>query len=742
MPYKYKDLKWSEMTDKQQKRAGSKSEHKAAKQKAQAKAQQKNSSPPPSSTTSSESSNNRGNALSDIRGVSFDNAETIAPGASSPSAKVADQALNTKYSEMSDEYKATTNKADHKEARKAAGTYTNNRLESYNVDNIEDFDPTKTGIGYKDGENRLNKREIKNLKDKGGFSEQEIYDYATTGGAADAARGKKAQALLDSYKSQLTPEPEQIPEPKGPISPPPEPEQIPEPKEPISPPPASNLNPIPEGLDPELAKKALGGENWGPQDQKRYDDLVAQRDSPAPAQSISTNQDNTQVQTIKQDTDINSKVVGDNNATNINQDNTAINTGGNQDNISDASNSNQSGAQDFLNDRVTAITDNIGNDGTTGNLNTQDTNVTQDNTQVQTIKQDNDIDSAVTGNSNTTIINQDNLASNIGGDQTNSFNIEEVGQRLPVNPPNVDSTNPSLPPSQKPVEPGPNPQEFLNEKIGEIKTDENQNSGYADGYGGFLDLPPGSATIQNFIDSDGDGVDDRNQTGPGQPNSRDYPSFTGKNDKPTMPGKSQDFLDKKIGDMGTVKDKPRQDLTNPNTFTQDNTQVQTAKQDNDINSEITGNNNFTKINQDNSVRNYGGDQRNFTYVSNRDNPSTETPASMATLSGYYSVSDSPASNASFVDQYQTMNRDSQKKYSNVGMAQEMIRRGNSISPLNMDAFEDSIYRRSEIARARGLTGLTNVFGDYSNLPQLDWQSPPPREPLPDFDPEELYNTFT
>ena len=50
--------------------------------------------------------------------------------------------LNTKYSEMSDTYKENTDKATHKQSRKDAGTYTNDRLDSYNVDSLDDFDIT------------------------------------------------------------------------------------------------------------------------------------------------------------------------------------------------------------------------------------------------------------------------------------------------------------------------------------------------------------------------------------------------------------------------------------------------------------------------------------------------------------------------------------------------------------------------------------------------------------------------
>ena len=40
---------------------------------------------------------------------------------------------------------------------------------------------------------------------------------------------------------------------------------------------------------------------------------------------------------------------------------------------------------------------------------------------------------------------------------------------------------------------------------------------------------------------------------------------------------------------------------------------------------------------------------------------------MGTLGGFYAPDDSPAAQAKFTDMHQTLNRDAQKKYSNVGV---------------------------------------------------------------------------
>jgi len=193
-----------------------------------------------------------------------------------------------------------------------------------------------------------------------------------------------------------------------------------------------------------------------------------------------------------------------------------------------------------------------------------------------------------------------------------------------------------------------------------------------------------------------------------------------------------------------------QDLMNPNYFRnrqnadidQGNDQTFNNNINNIFTQDVSGDGNFISNDIDNSVRNYGGDQRNFSYVSNNSNPYTDTPASMATLAGYNSVSDSPASNASFVDMYQTLNRDAQKQYDSFGMANEMIYRGNSVAPFDPAALDAAIQARPQTARDRATVGFGNVFGDMANFPTFNFEMPPPPDPIEEFDPEELYNQFT
>ena len=113
---------------------------------------------------------------------------------------------NTKYSEMSDTYKENTDKSDHKQSRKDAGTYTNDRLDSYNVDSLDDFDISNTGRGRKEGQYRLSVDELNKLN-ASGFSKEEIANRAMTGEWSDAKKGTKAQELLDSWMAEFTSDP-------------------------------------------------------------------------------------------------------------------------------------------------------------------------------------------------------------------------------------------------------------------------------------------------------------------------------------------------------------------------------------------------------------------------------------------------------------------------------------------------------------------------------------------------------
>ena len=171
-------------------------------------------------------------------------------------------------------------------------------------------------------------------------------------------------------------------------------------------------------------------------------------------------------------------------------------------------------------------------------------------------------------------------------------------------------------------------------------------------------------------------------------------------------------------------------------------QTQKVNQDNDVNNTVTGDNNYTNINQDNSVRQYGGDNRIFQYQSNG-NPATDTPASMATLGGFYDVDDSPAKQAKFQDLYSTLNSDAQKKYSNTShIAQGAIAQANRNSTLDAGAMDARIYNREQYSRAKADQMGMNLFGDMYKGNGPSWQTADPQKPVetPDF--EKMYDKYS
>ena len=75
----------------------------------------------------------------------------------------------------------------------------------YTVKKIENFDLAAGGAGAKKGTERLSAQDIKRLRKQGGFSRQEIVDYAENHDFGDGpgASGGKAQALLGKYKDAI-----------------------------------------------------------------------------------------------------------------------------------------------------------------------------------------------------------------------------------------------------------------------------------------------------------------------------------------------------------------------------------------------------------------------------------------------------------------------------------------------------------------------------------------------------------
>ena len=174
-----------------------------------------------------------------------------------------------------------------------------------------------------------------------------------------------------------------------------------------------------------------------------------------------------------------------------------------------------------------------------------------------------------------------------------------------------------------------------------------------------------------------------------------------------------------------------------------NTQELNVQQSNPQSSTINGDDNYVYQSQDNSVRNYGGDNRSFVYNAGKGKGGVETPATQATLSGFYDVDDSPAAQAKFLDLHTTLNRDNQKRYANTShIAQGAIKRADQNSTMNTNALDKRIFDREQYSRAKADVLGMNLFGDMYNMKTPDWKSPERQTEVekPDF--ESMYDKYT
>ena len=144
-------------------------------------------------------------------------------------------------------------------------------------------------------------------------------------------------------------------------------------------------------------------------------------------------------------------------------------------------------------------------------------------------------------------------------------------------------------------------------------------------------------------------------------------------------------------------------------------QNQNVNQNNDQNVSVTGDNNTTISEQDNSVRYYGGSNRVFNYSGGRGNSSYEdTPASSATLAGFYAPDDSPAAIAAQNDLFTTMNRDNQKKYANAGKKTASKYSNFDARSFTDNSIQDAINRSTMYSTKKGDSEMAYAIGDIWN----------------------------
>ena len=153
--------------------------------------------------------------------------------------------------------------------------------------------------------------------------------------------------------------------------------------------------------------------------------------------------------------------------------------------------------------------------------------------------------------------------------------------------------------------------------------------------------------------------------------------------------------------------------------------LQTVNQNNDINTNVKGDKNTVITEQDNSVRYYGGDTRNFTYNGGGSKGGVDTPVSAATMAGYYSVDDSPAAQARRNSLHTTMNRDNQKRYA--GEAMKTFAKYGNIDARNYtdESMENTINRGIQYSFDRADRQTGHVFGDIWNDNYIteEWKMP-------------------
>lgn len=175
---------------------------------------------------------------------------------------------------------------------------------------------------------------------------------------------------------------------------------------------------------------------------------------------------------------------------------------------------------------------------------------------------------------------------------------------------------------------------------------------------------------------------------------------------------------------------------------QGNEQNTDVYQDNDIINTVNGDNNRIENNVDNSIRNYGGNQKNFTYIGG-ENPLLDTPVSAGTMAGYFHDDDSPAKSAAFVDRYETMNRDAAKRRKQFGStAEDFIYKGSQIGGFNPRELDKLNRKGPQIARDRAAGMALNLFGDRFKASVAGWESPERQSGVKQPDWDELYDKYT
>ena len=192
-----------------------------------------------------------------------------------------------------------------------------------------------------------------------------------------------------------------------------------------------------------------------------------------------------------------------------------------------------------------------------------------------------------------------------------------------------------------------------------------------------------------------------------------------------------------MANRGKAKEKAQIQQSSPSVDNNQNantdvSQSQDVRQDNDINTNINGDNNLVNNSQDNSIRQYGGNTKVFNYQGGGDG--MDTPVSTGTMGGMFHDEDSPAKSASFLDRYMTQNKDFQKQFQNRGHAETAIRAADRNQTINIDNIDQRLDERSKATRARSKVMSGEIFGDMYNFTPTDFKGAEAQDPIesPDF----------
>ena len=182
----------------------------------------------------------------------------------------------------------------------------------------------------------------------------------------------------------------------------------------------------------------------------------------------------------------------------------------------------------------------------------------------------------------------------------------------------------------------------------------------------------------------------------------------------------------------------------------DQRQSQEVNQDNDINTNITGDGNTVNNNQDNSVRNYGGNQTSL--VINNQNVggsggggvagALDGVATAGTLAGIWDADDSPAGVAKRLDMHQDLNAQAQKKYADTSsIAQGAINRANANSSIDTAGLDERIRGREQNSYDRAALMSKSLWGDLANM-NFNWTPNKPAEKPKDVDFDKMTENAT